>query len=151
MSSQSGSSQSGPPWLRTSASRRGFRSAGSDLRVSDAERHDVADRLSRHYADGRLDQVELNERLEQAMGAKTRGDLGGLFTDLPPLDASDHRSISGRRGVSPQLRHVLLIVLVVLIAGSIAQHVIRLDHPWLLIGALVAVWLLRHDLLRRRS
>ncbi len=57
----------------------------STLRVSDAERNEVADKLSRHFADGRLDEVEFKERLDAAMSAKTQGDLAGLFDDLPRL------------------------------------------------------------------
>ena len=41
--------------------------------------------LSRHFADGRLDQAEFKARLDRAMGAVTRGDLDGLFDDLPRL------------------------------------------------------------------
>ena len=44
---------------------------GAAMRVSDAERNEVAEELSKHYADGRLDAAEFKERLDQAMGAKT--------------------------------------------------------------------------------
>src|SRR5580693_942254 len=59
--------------------------ADADLRASDAERNEVADRLSSHFAEGRLDQVEFKTRLDTAMSATTRGDLDGLFDDLPRL------------------------------------------------------------------
>lgn len=59
----------------------------SQMRVSDAERHDVADALARHFAEGRLDEAELEERVSEAMAAKTRGDLGGLLADLPAIEA----------------------------------------------------------------
>src|SRR5579863_3940171 len=67
-----------------------FRGMYSDqhLRVSDAERQAVTDRLSEHFAAGRLDQAEFDERTSQAMNAKTRGDLSGLFADLPETGAS---------------------------------------------------------------
>ena len=52
---------------------------------SDAERNDVADRLAHHFADGRLDETEFKGRLDAAMSATTRGDLHGLFDDLPRL------------------------------------------------------------------
>ena len=55
------------------------------LRVSDAERQAVADRLGEHFAEGRLDQDEFGERAGRAMTAKTRADLSGLFDDLPDL------------------------------------------------------------------
>ena len=59
----------------------------ADIRASDAERAEVADRLSHHFADGRLDQPEFKARLDRAMGATTRGDLDGLCDDLPPPPA----------------------------------------------------------------
>jgi len=53
------------------------------MRVSDAEREAAASELREHFASGRLDQEELNDRLDRAFAAKTRSDLNGLFTDLP--------------------------------------------------------------------
>ncbi|MGH9068105.1 MAG: DUF1707 SHOCT-like domain-containing protein, partial [Acidimicrobiales bacterium] len=58
------------------------------MRVSDAERNQVAEELSRHFGDGRLDQAELDERMARTMGAKTRADLSGLLDDLPPVPPS---------------------------------------------------------------
>ena len=52
------------------------------LRVSDAEREAVCDRLAGHFAAGRLDQAEFDDRVARAMSAKTRADLRGLFADL---------------------------------------------------------------------
>jgi hypothetical protein len=53
------------------------------LRVGDAERAEVTDRLARHYSDGRLDQAEFDRRLDKAMRATTVADLTGLLDDLP--------------------------------------------------------------------
>jgi hypothetical protein len=53
------------------------------LRVSDAERHDAASWLGTAFADGRLDVVEYESRVDRAYGAVTYGDLDQLFTDLP--------------------------------------------------------------------
>jgi hypothetical protein len=53
------------------------------MRISDAEREAAAAELREHFASGRLDQEELNERLDRVFAAKTRGDLNGLFADLP--------------------------------------------------------------------
>jgi hypothetical protein len=53
------------------------------MRVSDAEREAAAAELQEHFASGRLDQDELNDRLSAVFAAKTRGDLNALFTDLP--------------------------------------------------------------------
>ncbi len=106
--------------------------AGAGLRVSDAERNEVAERLSRHYADGRLDQVEFKERLDTAMAAKTRGDLTGLFDDLPPLPAAPvpHRSRRRHRLVP----FLLLLVVLAATAGTTLPFVHGLHLTWLLIG-----------------
>ena len=53
------------------------------LRVSDAEREEVVERLRLHAAEGRLDVQELEQRLEAAFGAKSREDLAELEGDLP--------------------------------------------------------------------
>jgi hypothetical protein len=55
----------------------------SQLRVSDAERERMVDALRDHYADGRLSSDELEERVERAYHATTRGDLSALMRDLP--------------------------------------------------------------------
>lgn len=60
---------------------RGY--GGSAIRASDAERAEVTELLSKHYTEGRLDKIELDERMDQAMKAKTRGELSALLNDLP--------------------------------------------------------------------
>jgi hypothetical protein len=57
----------------------------SGLRVSDAERDAVAAELAEHLKDGRLQVAEFDERVGRAIGARTRGDLDGLLSDLPRL------------------------------------------------------------------
>jgi Domain of unknown function (DUF1707) len=53
------------------------------LRVSDADRHQVAELLRAAAGEGRLDIEELEQRLESAYAAKTLGDLVPLTSDLP--------------------------------------------------------------------
>jgi Domain of unknown function (DUF1707) len=120
-----------------------FRGQDADqhLRVSDAERQAVADRLAEHYADGRLDQAEFDERVGRAMSAKTRADLNGLFDDLPEMSGPSPAGAQGAPAmpVSPRRRHrhpVLLVVLAVIVAMAVI-HAVTL--PWLWIGFLVAV------------
>ena len=57
--------------------------SGNEMRVGDAEREAAAAELREHYASGRLTLDELNERVDKAFAAKTRGDLNALMTDLP--------------------------------------------------------------------
>lgn len=53
------------------------------VRISDADRHQVAELLREAAAEGRLDVDELDERLEAAYAAKTYGDLVPITLDLP--------------------------------------------------------------------
>ena len=112
-----------------------FRGMYSDqhLRVSDAERQTVTDRLAEHFADGRLDQAEFDDRVGRAMNAKTRADLSGLFSDLPETGApavADHPL--GRRRRHP----VLVFVLLVLFIMATAHAVLWATLPWLWVAFL---------------
>lgn len=53
------------------------------MRVSDADRHRVAELLREAAGEGRIDLDELDERLEAAYAAKTYGDLVPITSDLP--------------------------------------------------------------------
>ena len=132
---------------------RRIRYSDQHLRVSDAERTAVAERLATHYSDGRLDQAEFDERVGQAMAAKTRGDLDGLFDDLPdPEPAGASRNARAGDPAVPYRRHrrsgfgrMLLLVVLVIVALSVVGHVLTaftFGVPWFWIAALVAVVLL---------
>ncbi|WP_274911311.1 DUF1707 SHOCT-like domain-containing protein [Streptomyces sp. WZ-12] len=58
-------------------------SAAPALRASHADRDRTVDLLRIAAGDGRLTAVELDERLESALGARTLGELAALTTDLP--------------------------------------------------------------------
>jgi len=53
------------------------------IRASDGERDQVVGQLQRHFADGRLDQAELEERVGSALASRTRAQLSALTADLP--------------------------------------------------------------------
>ena len=136
-----------PPWGRGSSARRASQS-NPNLRVSHAERTAVADRLSKHYGDGRLDEEEFNERIDRAMKAKTQADLDGLFADLPDEEApaGEPKAMVRQQHRRPLLARVLLLVLLVMIASAIWHSVTPpfwglvmggLYIPWLLIGLVV--------------
>ncbi len=156
---------SSPPWTPGSTGssyRRPFRSASSDMRVSDAERSEIADILSKHYADGRLDQAEFNERVDRAMRAKTRGDFRGLLDDLPDVtdhpDHPDYRDAQGTglartaRRQRPRfpVHRVLLLALAVAAAYFVA-HALMHSLIWWLLPALVIVLILRDGPRRNRG
>lgn len=71
------------PLRPTTSARRRASWPASELRIGDAERAAVADRLAKHFSHGRLDQAEFDERIDKAMRAKTMADLTGLLSDLP--------------------------------------------------------------------
>jgi hypothetical protein len=91
------------------------------MRVSDAERAEIADQLAQHYGDGRLDQAELDERLGRAMSAKTQADLIGITDDLPDVAGRPAARTSGRPPAprsSRQWPRVLPIVLLVVVVAA---------------------------------
>jgi len=111
------------------------------MRVSDAERQAVADRLAEHFAEGRLDQAEFDERVARAMSAKTRADLNGLFDDLPEPATRRPQDSPSTLSARPRRRHpVLLLVLVAVIILAAAHAVFA--GPWLWLGLAVAAVLL---------
>jgi hypothetical protein len=60
------------------------------LRASDTEREGAVRSLATHFADGRLERAEFDERADAAFAARTRDELRALFADLPgpaPLPA----------------------------------------------------------------
>jgi uncharacterized protein DUF1707 len=142
-----------PPWGRGASGRRASQ-ANPNMRVSHAERTEVADRLSKHYGDGRLDEEEFNERLDRAMKAKTQSDLDGLFDDLPepemPRPVERLRPQPHPRRPIPRVAFLALVVLLAIMVGQwlaspfifpfggiwpLGWHI-----PWLLIGIVVFVW-----------
>ncbi len=75
--------------------------SGNEMRVGDAEREAAAAELREHYASGRLTLDELNERVDKAFAAKTRGDLNALMTDLPSSRPGWAAGAPGAPGAGP--------------------------------------------------
>jgi Flp pilus assembly protein TadB len=126
--------------------RRGPSNPG--MRVSDAERTAVADQLSRHYGDGRLDQTEFDERMHKAMTAKTQADFAGIFDDLPDLHDPDAPAMAAspppvprRRPGVPLIRllfFAVLAVVAVAVVGHMLTHSLLL---WLAVAVIAFLWL----------
>jgi hypothetical protein len=95
-----------------------------DLRISDADRHRVAELLREAAGEGRLDLDELDQRLEQTYAAKTYGDLVPLTLDLPghadttpalrpggvPARGHDGRPVHAPAGAAPTWNTSLAIM-----------------------------------------
>jgi hypothetical protein len=64
--------------------------------LSDTDREQLFELLSRHAAAGRLALDELERRVVQVAEAKTRAEAAAVLADLPPLAASGQRPESRR-------------------------------------------------------
>jgi Domain of unknown function (DUF1707) len=146
---------------------------GADMRVGDAERAEMADRLAKHFSDGRLDEAEFGERLDRAMRAKTVADLSGLLADLPGAEpvppqqgsrhhqrkmlkvqlererlALRHEQRADRRAERElrlrTLRWLPLLIAVLVGALIIARTLTHSIAAWLVIGVIAFLWL-RHN------
>jgi hypothetical protein len=143
------SAPSSPPWFLAATRRR---TSYSSMRISDGERTEAADLLSKHYGDGRLDEAEFNQRLDQAMRAKTYADLSGLFDDLPrtETEAAEAPRVPARR---PGHRHpagLFFVVALVIAAAVVAGHALAwFATAWIWLALLGAVLFIAES--RRRS
>ncbi|HLI43327.1 MAG TPA: DUF1707 domain-containing protein [Acidimicrobiales bacterium] len=116
---------------------------GAHLRIGDAERAAMADTLGRHYADGRLDEEELRERLGRASSAKTAGDLEGLLSDLPRLDGGgEPAEPPALRASHPHRQRRALRIAALVLAAMVLTHVAVWSWPIFLPQLFVAVALL---------
>ena len=147
-------------WARGATS-----SANPQMRISDADRTEVADRLSKHYSDVRLDQAEFNERLDRAMNAKTQADLNGLFADLPTTDNEPDKAVKAvsqpdrrprnRRPVQRVIGLILITVVAIFAAHALmwpfgfAGHFLFVPVPWILV-AIIAFLCWRYATRHRR-
>lgn len=106
--------------------------SGPHTRIADSDRERAMADLAMHYADGRLDHEEYDERLDAIWTARTRADLAVIFSDLPrpqpPAPARQPRAQGGSRRRFP-----LLAVLALLVVLSVIT-----DLPlWLLVFPLM--------------
>jgi Domain of unknown function (DUF1707) len=86
------------PGTGTAGSAAGTGTAGSEpgtepgrspaVRASDRERDAVVQRVQQAFAEGRLDDVEFDERMRAALTARTHADLDVLLADLPAETAA---------------------------------------------------------------
>ncbi|WP_309646763.1 DUF1707 domain-containing protein [Nocardioides sp.] len=70
------------------------------MRVSDAQRHEVAEILREAAGDGRIDLGELDERLEATFAARTYAELAPITSDLAPATRSTQPVRPTERGIA---------------------------------------------------
>jgi uncharacterized protein DUF1707 len=130
-------------------------SPASGLRVSDADRDAVAAELSEHLRVGRLQLEEFGERVGQALGAKTRGDLDRLLTDLPrPLPPPP--PVSRRPGLPFPLIAAMIFVVGMAVLGGIGHAATATGHghpgwPFLFLWWLIPLTIFAARRLRRAA
>lgn len=131
-----------PPW--------GGYPPDPSLRIGDTERNQVAEALSQHFTDGRLDEAELKERLDKAMSAKTGADLSGILNDLPPLPGQHPPPAPRARRGGAAVWLVAGVVFLALLAAPahFGTWMWFPRVPWLLVG-IVALVLWRRSRRRR--
>ena len=88
------------------------------LRIGDAERDVAVRELGDHFAAGRIDDTEFDERASAALSARTQPELDILFADLPRPQPIRARPPARPRGPYPVLAPVLVFVLLLFLIAS---------------------------------
>ena len=107
------------------------------LRASDADREQVAERLRKATAEGRLTTDELDERLGVALSARTYRELDVLVADLPAKRRRPSSAVRVRPGlaVATGLATVAVLALVALVVtGVLAAWGTWLLFAWFFFG-----------------
>ena len=109
----------------------------SAIRVSDSEREDALAKLGEHMSAGRLDIDEYGERSAMVATAKTRGELLGLFGDLPEPKPTFGQPVPRPAGAPARQKttaeKVVPVVAVVLICGVFAALKLPFFIPFLIL------------------
>ena len=120
----------------------------SSLRLSDADRDRAVAELSEHFQAGRLAADELDDRVGQALQARTAADLAPLFADLPgkrpAVTAPGSRPASPAPSRSARGPAVPVALIVVIALGGFLS-----GHPALIVLVPVLVLLIVRRLASR--
>lgn len=108
------------------------------LRIGDAERDRAVSQLQEHLSAGRLDATEFDERIGDALKARTQPELDRLFADLPDLDHGRFVPVPDAPTPVAQAEERRLgwsdyAIVILLVALAVFTR-----QPWLLFG--VAAW-----------
>jgi Domain of unknown function (DUF1707) len=98
------------------------------LRIGDAERDAALRELGDHFAAGRIDGTEFDERASAALAARTQPELDVLFADLPRPRQARSRPPGRGRGHFPAFAPVLFVLLLLFLIST--------GGPWLVLPLL---------------
>jgi hypothetical protein len=94
-----------------------------DVRASDADRQRVIDLLRTHTADGRLTLDEFEERVGEALAARTRDELRLVLRELPlPADPAPAAAPPVRHRSRRRMPTVPATVLLVVVGSVLLGH-----------------------------
>jgi hypothetical protein len=109
------------------------------LRIGDAERDAAIAALTRHFADGRLTKVEHEERVGQALAARTGYDLRRLFADLPRLSEPLPTRPPTYRVVQPIIAS-LAVVLGILMLVNLVPVFVAIFFAFIVTRVALGLW-----------
>ncbi len=103
------------------------------IRIGDAERDTAVSDLGDHFAAGRLNREEFDERADQAMQARFTTDLAPLFADLPAAPRpAPTPPVGPRIGGPPPWAYAMWLLPLMLVGLLVAS--VLLHAPFLLWG-----------------
>ncbi len=111
--------------------------ARRDMKASDSDREQVAERLRRACADGRLFAHELEERLAAALRARTYGELDAVVADLPGGRVALRPRADMAHWARPVLALAIAIPLAIVLIATVVfvlTGVFAVWMTWMLVG-----------------
>jgi hypothetical protein len=112
-------------------------------RASDSERDATADQLRIAAGDGRLDHDELEERLEAAYAARTRGELDALTSDLPgeaPAEKEKRDPAWQDEAVRARLASFIVVNTICIVIWALTDPGGYFWPVWVLLGTGIALF-----------
>ena len=117
------------------------------LRASDADRNTAAAMLGNAYAEGRLDNDEYQQRLDQAMSSKSLGELVPVLADIVPAPQQPASAVQpgpqrGRPGFLTQfprwwLGMAVMLNVIWLMTVVTSGHLIYYWPMWPMVGTAI--------------
>ncbi|MQY21890.1 DUF1707 SHOCT-like domain-containing protein [Nocardia macrotermitis] len=108
------------------------------VRIGTAEREQAAAALGEHFAAGRLEVAEYDDRVARAYAAKTTADLAVLFSDLPrPVTQRPTQAAMPAGPARPVLPVIAFVVLIAAVVLAVTVHV----FPFFIVPVLLFVFI----------
>jgi hypothetical protein len=124
----------------------------SDMKASDSDREQIAERLRHATADGRLFAHELEERLAAALRARTYGELDAVVSDLPGGRVARRPRSDLSRWARPALALAIAIPVATILVVAVVFVLTGVFAAWMA-WMLVGWWIFgrRHRAQRHRA